>query len=90
MKRTIIASAAAVGVGALLWASPLAATGENSPHSGPGAHPHHKVNASGCHDIQAPPMEPGSRGLHRAALNDDDGHDKMHHGTCAGHGHGAG
>ena len=89
MKRTLAAAfAAAIGVGGMLWADPLAATGDNSPHSGPGAHPHHVVNEGGCHDIQSPPMEPDrERGHHRVAFQDDGGHDRWHHGPCSAHSH---
>ena len=70
MKRKIIGAATAAGVGALLWVNPLSAADGQSPHSGPGAHPHHKIDGQGwCHDIQAPPMTGG--GVHRAALADD-------------------
>ena len=91
MKRIAVAAAAAVGVIGLLGVGPLAATDENSPHSGPGSHPHHVHNPEGCQDIPAPNMEGGSRGLHNAAnrennANDENSHDNMHHGSCAAHG----
>ena len=87
MKRTLAAAfAAAIGVGGMLWADPLSATSDNSPHSGPGAHAHHVYNESGCHDVQSPDMGGSERGTHRAALNNGaPSHDGMHHGTCQQH-----
>ena len=88
MKRTLLAGAAAVGVATLLWADPLSAASENAPHEHDASHPHHVLNASGCHDIQAPDMGGSPRGTHRAAINNGAStNDGMHHGTCEGHDH---
>ncbi len=87
MRRSIagVLLSTVVGVGAFVPAA--LATDENSPHSGPGAHPHHVHKGNGeCETIDERRFEPDARGMHRAAMESGPDHG-VWHGSCASHVH---
>lgn len=80
LSQTLLV-AGALSLAAVPAASAVPSPESPSPVGGPGAHPHHVHTGQGCRNLNAPPMEPGSRGLHRAS-NETGPERGPFHGTC--------